>query len=41
MQLIHSGYRGVAFLVGLNMDLFLWVLALAGGLCLGSFIASL
>ena len=41
MQLIHQGYRGAAFLVWLNMDLFLWILAIAGGLSLGSFIASL
>jgi len=40
MQIIHSGYRGVALVLGLNLDRVLWLASIAGALALSAFIAS-
>lgn len=40
MQIIHSGYRGVALVLGLNLDRVLWLASIVGALALSAFIAS-
>ncbi|PJJ86775.1 hypothetical protein CLV77_1332 [Brevirhabdus pacifica] len=41
MQIISSGYRGVALVLGLNLDRLLWLATIGGALALSAYIASL
>ena len=39
MQVLNSGYKGLTFLVSLNVDRLMMIAALVGALYIGSYIA--